>query len=224
MTGFPQSAAYGKKIPFATLRRQGIAPRYGDFIKSLVWAYKLSPETMQLAATDSVKEIEVMDLAVKDKCSGLRSLAAVISALDKIIPSPLIFRVFDEEGRALKIAFNLKTSGGVAHGDSEVFRVFHSDETDLPLPQGLTTLESFYKHFAAAVSGMMTSPGESLRELEARHYRLESLNADLADIEKKISKEVQLDRKYALAKERREIEREAALCRMPNRREQERYS
>ena len=112
MTAFPQSAAYGKKIPFATLRRQGIAPRYGDFIKSLVWAYKLSPETMQLAATDSVREIEVMDLAVKDKCSGLRSLAAVISALDKIIPSPLIFRVFDEEGRALKIAFNLKTSGG----------------------------------------------------------------------------------------------------------------
>ena len=46
MTEFPQSAAYGKKIPFATLRRQGIAPRYGDFIKSLVWAYKLSPETM----------------------------------------------------------------------------------------------------------------------------------------------------------------------------------
>jgi hypothetical protein len=73
LTGFPQSAAYGKKIPFATLRRQGIAPRYGDFIKSLVWAYKLSPETMQLAATDSVREIEVMDLAVKDKCSGLRS-------------------------------------------------------------------------------------------------------------------------------------------------------
>ena len=224
MTGFPQSAAYGKKIPFATLRRQGIAPRYGDFIKSLVWAYKLSPETMQLAATDSVKEIEVMDLAVKDKCSGLRSLAAVISALDKIIPSPLIFRVFDEEGRALKIAFNLKTSGGVAHGESEVFRLFHTDETDHPLPQGNTTLESFYKRFAAAVGGMTTSPDESLRDLDPRHYRLESLNAELADIEKKISKQVQLDRKYALAKERREIEREAALCRMPNRREQERYS
>lgn len=82
-----------------------------------------------------------------------------------------------------------------------------TDETDLPLPQGLTTLESFYKHFAAAVGGMTTSAVESLRELEAR-YRLESLNAELADIEKKISKEVQLDRKYALAKEKQRIERE----------------
>lgn len=212
MTEFPQSAAYGKKIPFATLRRQGIAPRYGDFIKSLVWAYKLSPVTMQLAATDSVREIEVMDLAVKDQCSALRSLATVISALDKIIPSPLIFRVFDEEGRTLKIAFNLKTSGGAAYGDSEVFRLFHTDETDLPLPQGLTTLESFYKHFAAAVGGMTTSAVESLRELDVRHYRLESLNAELADIEKKISKEVQLDRKYALAKEKQTILKEIKQC------------
>ena len=99
-----------------------------------------------------------------------------------------------------------------AYGDSEVFRLFHTDETDLPLPQGLTTLESFYKHFAAAVSGMTTSADESLRELEARHYRLESLNADLADIEKKISKEVQLDRKYALAKEKQRIVKEIKQC------------
>ena len=120
----------------------------------------------------------------------------------------VVLRVFDEEGRALKIAFNLKTSGGVAHGESEAFRLFHTDETDLPLPQGLTTLESFYKHFAAAVGGMTTSPDESLRGLDARHYRLESLNAHLAEIARKISKEKQLDRKYALVKEKQRIERE----------------
>ena len=114
MVKFPENAYFGKRIAFAQLKKQGLAPRFGELIKSLVWAYKLSPETMQLAATDSVREIEVMDLAVKDKCSALRSLAAVISALDKIIPSPLIFRVFDEEGRAIKIAFNLKASGGAA--------------------------------------------------------------------------------------------------------------
>jgi hypothetical protein len=100
----------------------------------------------------------------------------------------------------------------VAHGESEVFRLFHTDETDLPLPQGNTTLESFYKRFAAAVGGMTTSPDESLRDLDARHYRLESLNAELADIEKKISKEVQLDRKYALAKEKQTIVKEIKQC------------
>ena len=59
-----------------------------------------------------------------------------------------------------------------------------------------------------AGGGMTTSPDESLRELEARHYRAESLRADLVDIERKLSREVQLDRKYALAKEKQRIERE----------------
>ena len=42
----------------------------------------------------------------------------------------------------------------------------------------------------------------------ARHYRLESLRADLAEIERMLSRETQLDRKYALAKEKQRIERE----------------
>lgn len=52
-----------------------------------------------------------------------------------------------------------------------------------------------YMSFAATVGGMTTSADESLR-------------ADLSDIEKKISRETQLDRKYALAKEKQRIERE----------------
>ena len=72
MIDFPQTAAFGKRIPFAQLKKQGLAPRFGELIKSLVWAYKLCPDTVQLAATENVREIEVMDLAIKDKCSGAR--------------------------------------------------------------------------------------------------------------------------------------------------------
>ena len=59
MIEFPQSAAYGKKIPFVQLKKQGLPARYSEWMKSLVWAYKLSPATMNLAATESVREIEV---------------------------------------------------------------------------------------------------------------------------------------------------------------------
>ena len=215
MTEFPKSAAYGKKIPFAKLKREGVAVRYSDFIKSLVWAYKLSPATIQLAATDKVKEIEVMDLTVKEKCSGIRQLAAVIAALDKVIPSPLIFRVFDEDGTPLKTALNLKASGGAMGGTSEVFRLFQTS-LDVALPTGVVNMESFFKKFAAAVGGMMTTPDESLKDLEARHYRIESLRADLDEIERKLSKEMQLDRKYALAKEKQRIVKEIKQCQNSN--------
>lgn len=215
MIDFPQTAAFGKRIPFAILKKQGLAPRFVEFIKSLVWAYKLNPDTVQLAATEGIREIEVMDLTIKDKCSGARSLAAVISALDKIIPSPLIFRVFDEDGTPLKIAFNIKMSGGVPRGDSEVFRMFQT-AVDAELPKGSLNLETFYKNFAAAVGGMTTTADESLRDLEVRHYHREALKADIDEIDGKLAKEIRLDVKYRLMKDRQQLEKEMLKCQNSN--------
>ncbi len=211
MIEFPQSAAYGKKIPFVQLKKQGLPARYSEWMKSLVWAYKLSPATMNLAATESVREIEVMDLTLKEKCSTLRTLATLISAIDRLIPSPIVFRVFDEDGEGRGVAFNLKASGGALYGTSDVFRLFRA-EGDVAIPSGVIDLESFFKNLAASVVGMTVVPDETLKDLDARHYRAESLRADLAEIERKLSKESQLDRKYVLAKEKQRIEQEIKQC------------
>lgn len=210
MMEFPQSAAYGKKIPFVQLKKQGLPARYSEWMKSLVWAYKLSPATMNLAATESVREIEVMDLTLKEKCSTLRTLATLITAIDRLIPSPIIFRILDEGGEGRGVAFNLKASGGALYGTSDVFRLFRT-EGDVALPSGVVDLESFFKNLAASTAEMTVLPDETLKELDTRHYRAESLRADLAEIERKLSKETQLDRKYALAKEKQRIQREVLV-------------
>ena len=207
MVEFPQSAYFGKRIPFALLKKQGAPACFSVWIKSLVWAYKLSPDTVHLAATDTVKEIEVMDLTLKEACRTVRALASVIATIDRLIPNPIIFRVFDEDGVPQKIVFNLKTSGGTLHGESDVYRLFLT-ERRVALPSGVTDLESLFRNFAASVAGMKTMPCETLYELDTRHYRAESLRADLADLVKKLARETQLDRKYALAKERQRIEHE----------------
>lgn len=209
MIDFPQTAAFGKKIPLVQLKNQGLPSRLLAQIKSLVWAYKLSPSTVQLAATEAVKEIEVMDLTVKPACASVRALAAVISALDKLIPNPLIFRVYDEDGSPREMAFNLKASGGALFGDSEVYRLFRTEE-DVALPTGVGNLESFYKQLAASVGGITAIPTESIRELAERHYRNESLRADLAEVARKLERESQFARKYELAKEKQRLQRELA--------------
>lgn len=211
MIEFPSRAAFGKKIPLVQLRKEGLPNRLSELVKSLVWAYKLSPSTVQLAATESVKEVEVLDLTVKDACSNLRSLGAVISALDRIIPNPLIFRVYNEDGTPREVAFNLKTSGGSMIGTSDVFRLFHTRE-EVALPTGVVNLESFYKSCAAAVGGLNVSPSESIRDLEERHYKVESLRADLSEVEKKLLKETQFDRKYEFSKEKQRIAKEIEKC------------
>ena len=91
-----------------------------------------------------------------------------------------------------------------------MFRLFRT-EGDVALPSGVVDLESFFKNLAASTAGMTVLPDETLKELDTRHYRAESLRADLAEIERKLSKETQLDRKYALAKEKQRIQREVLV-------------
>ena len=204
---FPESAAFGKKIPFAALQKQGVSRRFGSLVKSIVWSYKLAPGTIGLAATKDVAEIEVIDLSVKAAGSSLRMRSSVMEMLNLRIPNPCIFRVTDEEGESIETAIYPKVSGGVLYGDSAVFRSARS-EKDLQLPSGVTTLESLLIHLAAELAGMSVRPGESLKSFDARHYRVEALRAELADIEKKLSKEKQLNRKYELAMEKQRLQRE----------------
>ena len=101
---------------------------------------------------------------------------------------------------------NLKPSGGALRGDSDIFRLLQTAETDVPLPQGCATLETLLLRFAASVAGVGARAGETLHGLDERHYRLEALRTERADLERKIARETQLDRKYALAKELQDVE------------------
>ena len=212
MTDFPAAAAFGKRISLAQLRKRGLPPRFAALVKSLAWAFKLAPDTILLPATESVREIEVMDLALRRKGEAPRALASLVSALDRLIPSPLVFRLFSEDGDALGFALNLKPSGGALRGESDLFRLFRTDVAEVPLPQGCASLETLLLRFAAAVAGMAPRSGEGLRGLDERHYRLEALRAELAEAERKLAREDHLDRKYALAKETQRIGKEIRQC------------
>ena len=75
---------------------------------------------------------------------------------------------------------------------------------------GVTTLESALVRWGAALAGMFVREGEGILAFAERHYRLESLRADLANLERKFGREVQLDRKYELAKERLKLQHDIA--------------
>ena len=209
MIDFPESTRFGKAIPFAELRRQDVPTRFASLIKKIVWAHKLAPLTIRLSATDAVKEIEVLDVTLKAEGESLRKRSAVLEMLDQKIPNPIIFRVFDEEGGELETAVYPKSKAGVLYGESPVYRYCRSNKF-IDFPQGLTILESVLMALAAELGGMKVRAGESLKDFDARHYALESLRADLNDLEKRIKKESQLDRKYELAKERQSLERRIA--------------
>jgi hypothetical protein len=209
---FPESAAFGKKIPLAQLKEKGVSPKFLKSVKSVKWAYKLSQSTLNLAATGDVKEIEVLEVVLRSEGESLRNRALAIEVLGAMIPNPCLFRLFNEDGDFIEEAICPKASGGALLGDSPIYRLCRGfGETDELIASGVTTLEAALVRWSAALAGMGVRAGEGVRAFAERHYRLESLRAQSADLEKKIVREKQLDRKYELLKEKRQLEKEVEL-------------
>ena len=208
---FPQIAAFGRKIPLAQLKSKGAPPKFSTWVRSVRWAYKLSPATFNLAATPGVKEIEVLDVALRTECKGGRTQALALEVLCRMIPNPCAFRLLDDDGQVMEEVVCPKASGGALFGDSPQYRLCRGHGVAKPdVLSGVTTLESALVRWGAALAGMAARDGEGILTFAERHYRLESLRADLANLERKFGREVQLDRKYELAKERLKLQHDIA--------------
>jgi hypothetical protein len=128
---FPESAAFGKKIPLAQLKEKGVSPKFLKWVKSVKWAYKLSPSTLNLSATPDVKEIEVLEVVLRSEGESLRNRALAIEVLGAMIPNPCLFRLFNEDGDFIEEAICPKASGGALLGDSPIYRLCRGfGETD----------------------------------------------------------------------------------------------
>lgn len=212
---FSQTAAFGKRITLAKLKKQGASPRLAKWVKSVAWSYKLAPNTVNLSATASVKEIEVLDVVLRAECSTARARAQVVEQFSTLIPNPCIIRLYGEGDEEVGIATCPKLSGGALYGDSPVYRVAVSrgpSEAAQDPWAGVTTLEALLIRVTAALAGMAVVPGEALKDFIARHYRLEALGAELGELEKKIAKERQMDIKYQLAKDKQKLQKEIEKC------------
>lgn len=212
MIEFPESAAFGKKIPLSQLKEKGVSPKFLKWVKSVKWAYKLSPTTLNLAATADVKEIEVLEVVLRPEGESIRNRALAIEVLGAMIPNPCLFRLFNEDGNFVEEVICPKASGGALLGESPIYRLCRGfGETDESIASGVTTLEAALVRWSAVLAGMGVRAGEGVRVFAERHYKLEALRVQLADLEKKIVREKQLDRKYELSKEKRQLEKEVSL-------------
>lgn len=91
---YPNSAAFGRVVPKSKIyEHAGANAALKDLfvreVDQITWRYKLAPETINLNATASVPEIQVFSISLK---SGKLD-EAVLRAIDKAIPFPLVFEL-----------------------------------------------------------------------------------------------------------------------------------
>jgi hypothetical protein len=91
---WPRAAAFGRVIPKNKIyEHAGANTALKDLfvrdVDQIVWSHKLAPETVNLASTKSVPEIQVFRITARTVSLD----HDVLRAIDKAIPFPLIFEI-----------------------------------------------------------------------------------------------------------------------------------
>lgn len=181
---YPKQSAFGRIVAKNKIYEHGsISPRIKDLfvrqIEQITWQFKLAPETINLASTLSVPEIQVFNITLKD--GELKN--EVLRCIDLAIPFPLIFEVICE-GKIKCMASYKRPSEADATKwiVSEYFETIWlaKDTPRITLPIALD-LGSLYEKILAP---LMPYPNRSGENFQHQVERIEQIKIKQKEIEK----------------------------------------
>lgn len=199
---WPDSARVGSRVPKEKFYDQGsvsphVRERFVSEVARITWAYKLADATINLPESEAVPEIQVFRLDAKDvDVSDL-----VLTAIDKAIPSPIIFEVarVTRGGSQFRMTAAYKQPGAGAPKLSQYLRTGWLDAAleRQPLPTAIS-LPTLYAALLEPMTNVEVRPGEAMSEVADRLKLVASLEREIAVLERKIKNEKQLNRKFEL--------------------------
>lgn len=234
---WPRAAAFGRVIPKNKIYEHASANTalkdvFVREVDQIVWSHKLAPETVNLAATKQVAEIQVFRITARTATLD----RDVLRAIDKAIPFPLIFELV--HGNRVKLVAAYKRPSEAASSRWVVGDYFEGDwlpedASRAPLPVALNLGALYERLLSPLVEGQTArlipgagdspaTPGSAtaLEEpisLEARIAQAEALKAKTREVdrikallarEKQFNKRVAINADLRAAKQ--ELERLAA--------------
>lgn len=204
---WPETAKVDRVIPKERLYAESgasaaLKQRFVDEVQRVRWAYKLGEESLRLAPSETVTEIQVFVLDLK----GSNLDNSVLAAIDKTIPSQIIFELRREDGlwteQAMTAAY--KRAGGKTKG-TDYFRTgwIGSDQPRIPLPAALD-MDGLYSQLLGRLLPHPIGLVEELSDALDRMGRIRGLTREIAALEKKLRTEPQLNRKIELRRQIKE--------------------
>jgi hypothetical protein len=212
--GLPKSTEFNRRIPkqkfyenisvSPTLKRVFI-----DQIKVIYWRNKVAATTMNLAAGDTVTELEVFEI----KLNGQKLDESVLRQIDKEIPYHILFLLeYDGKYQAWTAYKEAAASGSNAF---KVGTYYHTDwlsEDELPLKVEGLSVDKVYENFVRQIAGdaLRAEVGktESLKESVERDNRRQELEKQIAALQTKVRKEKQLNKQVQLNAELKKLKKE----------------
>ena len=217
---YPSTAKVDKIIPKNKLYQRGSANHrierlFVEQVESIRWAYKLSPHTINLNDSETIKEIQIFSIVSRVE----RLDTEVLQFIDKLIPSPIIFEIVFED--KIKVIANYKRQ---SQADSQKFvlgKYYATDwqdltqREDLPIVFGIADLYEYFieqlllstnkaspnvvliPNIAANLS-TMTQKTDSIEDKIAHAEKVALLTKQIYELQKRRYKEKQFNRQVEM--------------------------
>ncbi len=212
MLGFPASTEFGKRVPKQKFYENlDVSPAlrrvFVEQIKLVYWRNKLAASTLNIAAGETVTEVEVFEVRLNEPQLD----EAVLQQIDKEIPYHILFILtFDGKAQAW---IGYKEAAGSGSNAFKVSHYYHTDwmpEDELHLSINGLNMDAIYESLVRQIAGdkLQTDSGESLKESVQREERKKQLEKQIAALENKMRREKQLNRQMEMNAELKRLKGE----------------
>jgi hypothetical protein len=177
-------------------------------VEEILWKYKLSPETVNLPARNGINEIEVFEIALK-----MPNLdTAVLEAIDKAIPFPVVFQLSHDAHIRFAASYKRPSEADASKWVIEarfqtVPQPLHAERPPLPVALDLASL---YEQIVRRHIPLSPRAGEGIAEHVDRFNMLEAKRKTQQQLEARLAKEKQFNRRVELSSQLRALTAELA--------------
>ncbi len=211
MLELPKSTEVNRRIPkqkfYENLTISPTLKRvFVEQIKVIWWRNKIAAITTNLAAGETVTELEVFEVCL----SAPHLDEAVLRQIDKEIPYHILF-LLEHEGRYQAwTAYKEAAASGI--NAFKVGTYYHTDwleESALPLKLDGLNIEQVYENFVRQIAGeALSGTSETLKESVERDERRKELQKQIAVLQVKVWRERQLNKQVQLNAELKRLKKE----------------
>ena len=215
MLDFPKSTEFNKRIPKQKFYENiDITPAlkrvFVEQIRLIYWQNKMAATTLNLAAGETVNEIEVLEV----RLNAPQLDEAVLRQIDREIPYHILF-ILTCDGKA-QAWIGYKEAAASGSNAFKVSRYFHTDwvtANELQFRVDGLNMDAIYENLVRQIAGdaLQADSGESLQASGERDEKRRQLEKQIAALESKMRKEKQLNRRMEINTDLKRLRKEQEL-------------
>ena len=198
MLGLPRSTQVNRRVAKEKLYQNAtLAPQTREMIKdqidSVFWRNKLADSTMAISAGETVAEIQIFEIQLRQRELDKR----VLPAIAKAIPYKILFiLVFGDEAQLW-----IEASGTFYNTDWQPLGGFTLKFEGL-------NLDAVYENLARQISGGRLGTDGDIEEAVDRDKKRQKLERDIAALGKRLLREKQFNKQVELNGELKRLKKE----------------